>query len=67
MCGSLKKVDDYILRVRDDCLIFDPLKQISLYSEDDVVHHPGIKIIIGLSSEFRYTCILKLNNLVVRF
>ncbi|SFG45412.1 MATE family efflux transporter [Oribacterium sp. WCC10] len=62
----LKKGDDYILRIRDNCLIFDPVKQLEMYSENDIMHHPGIRIIIGLSKEFRYTCILKLNNLLVR-
>ena len=62
----LKKGDDYILRIRDNCLIFDPVKQLEMYSENDIMHHPGIRIIVGLSKEFRYTCILKLNNLLIR-
>ena len=62
----IKKDDDYILRIRDDCYIFDPKKQLELYSDDDPVHHLGLKIIIATAKEFQYTCILKLNNLYVR-
>lgn len=62
----LKKGDDYILRIRDDCFIFDPQKQLELYSEDDPMHHLGLRMIVGTAKEFQYTCVLKLNNLRVR-
>ena len=62
----IKKDDDYYLRFRDDCLIFDPLKQLPLYSEDDLVYHIGLRMIIKRSKEMHYTCMLKLNNLLVR-
>lgn len=62
----LKKGDEYIVRIRDDCVYFDPLKRLQLYSPEDPMHHVGLRMIIGLARETRYTCILKLNNLVVR-
>lgn len=62
----IKKDNNYILRIRDDCYIFDPKKQLELYSDDDPIHHLGLKIIIATAKEFQYTCILKLNNLYVR-
>lgn len=62
----LKKGDDYILRIRDDCLIFDPVKQLRLFSAEDRASHYGLRMITGLAKEVRYTCVLKLNNLVVR-
>ncbi len=31
----ISKGDDFILRIRDDCLIFDPVKQLELFSDDD--------------------------------
>ncbi|MBR6030204.1 MAG: hypothetical protein IKP40_14060 [Clostridia bacterium] len=34
----LKKGDDYILRIRDDCEIFDPVKQLQLYDKDVPLH-----------------------------
>lgn len=62
----LKKGDEYIVRVRDDCVFFDPLKRLQLYSDRDPAHHMGLRMIIGMAKEVRYTCILRLNNLVVR-
>ena len=62
----IKKGEDYTLRIRDDCLIFDPFKQIALYSEDDPTHHIGIHLIYKTAKDIKYTCILKLNNLLVK-
>ncbi|MBR6007208.1 MAG: ATP-binding protein, partial [Clostridia bacterium] len=39
----LKKDDEYILRIRDDCIIFDPVKQLELYSDDEPAHHMGLR------------------------
>ena len=60
------KEGEYIIRIRDDCLIFDPVKQLELYSDDDPTHHIGLRMIIGTAMVVRYTNILKLNNLFIR-
>lgn len=62
----LKKGEEYILRIRDDCPIFDPVHQLTLYSDADLVHHIGLRMAIGSAKEVKYTCIFKLNNLVIR-
>ena len=62
----VKKKDVYILRIRDDCLIFDPVKQLKLFSEEDESYHIGLRMIFHLADEVKYTCILKLNNLLIR-
>lgn len=62
----LKKGDDYIVRIRDDCLIFDPVKQLQLYSDKVPMHHIGLRMAIGSAKDVQYTCVLKLNNLVIR-
>ena len=62
----LKKDDEYILRIRDDCIIFDPVKQLELYSDDEPAHHLGLRMIIGMAKQVRHTSVLKLNNLLVR-
>lgn len=62
----LKKGEDYIVRIRDDCLIFDPVKQVQLFSPDDKIHHIGLRMITSAAKEVRYTCVLKLNNLLIR-
>lgn len=62
----LKKGDDYIVRIRDDCLIFNPVKQLQLYSDKVPMHHIGLRMVIGSAKDVQYTCVLKLNNLVIR-
>ena len=62
----LIKGEDIILRIRDDCLIFDPVQQLSLYSEENKTHHMGLRMIINSARDTQYTCILKLNNLVIK-
>ena len=62
----LIKGEDIILRIRDDCLIFDPVKQLLLYSEEEPTHHMGLRMIIGSARDTQYTCILKLNNLIIK-
>lgn len=62
----LKKGEEYVLRIRDDCFIFDPVGQLTMCSDVDISHHIGLRMIIRTAKETRYTSILKLNNLIVR-
>ena len=62
----LKKGDDYIVRLRDDCQIFDPVKQLQLYDKNVPLHHMGLRMVIASARDVRYTTILDLNNLVIR-
>lgn len=62
----LKKGDKYYVRFRNDCLIFDPLKQIRLLSDEDPTYHIGLRMIANLAREIQYTCVLKLNNILVK-
>ena len=62
----LKKGDRYYVRFRNDCLIFDPLKQLRLLSDEDPTYHIGLRMIANLAREIQYTCVLKLNNILVK-
>ena len=62
----LKKGGDYLVRIRDDCFFFDPLERLRLFTPEDPVHHMGLRMIIHTAKDVRYTCILKLNNLIIR-
>ena len=62
----LNKGGDWILRVRDDCRIFDPVKQLKLYSDEDRLHGIGLRLIISTAKDVQYTSVLGLNNLVIR-
>ena len=61
----LKRGDDYVVRIRDDCEIFDPVKQLQLYDKNVPLHHMGIRMAIESAREVQYTSMLKLNNLVL--
>ena len=62
----LKKGDSYILRVRDDCVVFDPIKRMALFDDDDPSHHIGLRMVYRTAREMRYTCVLRLNNLLIK-
>ena len=61
----IKKDDLYVARIRDDCSIFDPLKQLELYSDEDLARHIGLRMTANLAKDMQYTNILKLNNLLI--
>ena len=56
----LKKPSGYYCRFRDDCLIFDPVRQVRLLSDEDPTYHIGLRMIATLAKDIQYTCVLKL-------
>ncbi len=54
------------ISIRDDCGIFDPVKQLQLYDVSRPMYHMGLRLAIGSAKDVRYTTMLKLNNLVLR-
>ena len=62
----LKKPSGYYCRFRDDCLIFDPVRQVRLLSDEDPTYHIGLRMIAALAKDIQYTCVLKLNNILVK-
>ena len=58
-------VDDKkcIIRVRDNCIGFDPTKYMELHQSNDPAAHIGIRIVMGMVSEINYNNSLGLNNL----
>ena len=51
----IKSGEHYIIRIRDDCPIFDPVKQLELFSEEDLSHHLGLRMTANISKELQYT------------
>lgn len=49
-----------------DCLIFDPVRQVRLLSDEDPTYHIGLRMIATLAKDIQYTCVLKLNNILVK-
>ena len=62
----LKKDGGWMLRIRDDCPLFDPKKYIEQYTSDDPSANIGLKLLRDIASEMTYVNALKLNNLMVR-
>ena len=62
----LKKEDCWILRVRDDCRLFDPKKYLEQFTDQDPSQNIGLKILKGMASDITYLNALGLNNLTVR-
>ncbi len=63
----LEKNGKHILRIRDDCDHFDPTAYLKLYSQEDLSAHYGIRMVMAMVSDARYTNSLGLNNLTLVF
>ena len=54
-----------VLRLRDNCAGFDPVKYLELHEDDDPVAHIGIRMVIKLVKDANYVNSLGLNNLTL--
>jgi anti-sigma regulatory factor (Ser/Thr protein kinase) len=57
--------DDVILRMRDDCLPFDPSKRELLLEPEDKAHNVGIRLVYKISRKVEYQNLLGCNVLTV--
>lgn len=62
----IKKDDSYIVRMRDNCILFDPKKQLELFSNEDLTRHIGLRMAFAMANDIQYTSVLKLNNLIIK-
>lgn len=62
----VKKNEDYIIRIRDDCKSFNPLKQLELTDESDPFSNIGIRMVSKMAKNFEYVNTMKINNLIIR-
>ena len=60
------KDDRVILRLRDDCVPFDPGERQYQGEGDDILKNIGIRMIFGIADDIQYQNILGLNVLTVR-
>ncbi|MBQ9409516.1 MAG: ATP-binding protein [Clostridia bacterium] len=56
----LGKPDHWVLRFRDDCRAFDPISYLTDHPET-----PGIKLMLALAEDAKYTYSLSMNNLTL--
>ena len=60
------KEDGVILRIRDDCVPFDPGERRAMAESEDPAKNIGIRMIFRMAEEIRYQNILGLNVLTIR-
>ena len=61
----LFKGDSRIIRIRDNCVNFDPLEYLKLHGSDDPVAHIGIRMVMRMVKSANYVNSLGLNNLTL--
>ena len=60
------KNDDVILRIKDDCVPFDPGERRQLAEGDDITKNIGIRMVFKIARDVQYRNILGLNVLTIR-
>ena len=60
------KDDDVILRIKDDCVPFDPAERSSIIDPEDETKNIGIRMVYKLTDRIEYQNILGLNVLTIR-
>lgn len=58
----LSKPEQWVLRFRDDCKAFDPVRYVPQSEEQGL----GIRLVMGITEEAYYTYPMNLNNLVLK-
>ena len=59
----LHKGDRWVLRFRDDCREFDPISYVPEHEGESAL---GIRLVMAMAEDIRYTYSLNLNNLMIR-
>ena len=60
------KDNDLILRIKDDCVPFDPGKRQQIAEGDDITKNIGIRMVFKIAQDVQYQSILGLNVLTIR-
>ena len=61
----LFKGDTRIIRIRDNCVNFDPVEYLKLHENDDPLAHIGIRMVMKMVKRANYVNSLGLNNLTL--
>ncbi len=62
----LQKDGDWTVRIRDDCVSFDPLQRASVFDPGDPAANIGIRMVIGMAKDIKYMNVMQLNDLIIR-
>ena len=61
-----RKNDDWTIRIRDDCVSFDPLERARIFDPADPAGNVGIRMVTGMAKDVQYVNALQLNNLIIK-
>ena len=61
----LFKKDEKVIRIRDNCIGFDPVEYLKIHESDDPVSHIGIRMVMKMVKHANYVNSLGLNNLTL--
>ena len=61
------RTDDVVLRIKDDCIPFNPRERYRMTSGEDPLANIGIRLVYGIADEVTYQNLLGLNVLTIRF
>ncbi|MBQ7500145.1 MAG: hypothetical protein IJT91_04555, partial [Clostridia bacterium] len=54
-----------LIRIRDNCVNFDPVAYMELHNDDDPTLHIGVRLVMKMVKDANYICSLGLNNLTL--
>ena len=60
------KGEDVILRIKDDCVPFDPHERLAMAPPDDPAKNVGVRLVFRIARDVQYQNILGLNVLTIR-
>ena len=60
------KDDEVILRIKDDCVPFDPVERNHLTEGGDAASNIGIRMVYSIANKIKYQNLFGLNVLTVR-
>ena len=60
------KDDVVILRIRDDCIPFNPAERREMFDPKDIMKNAGIRIVYRIARDINYQNIMGLNELTIR-
>ena len=61
----IHRQDDIILRIKDDCIPFDPAERLEIFDPEDKMKNEGIRMVYKAAKDIRYQNILDLNVLTI--
>ena len=62
----IKKGDEWILRIRDNCIAFDPKRWMEIHHPKDPASNIGIRMVYGMAKDVQHVNAMQLNNLTIR-